>query len=394
MFVTTTTAVPLNHDPLPTPPLDRPIDHRQRLVRCLRLVPWTVFLCAGAFAAGIAFWVAGTVAARDATVQFGEAIGIEGAATAWLRATVTTAVAAITIGASSVVGLALLLSLVRTYERGLLLGACGGGGGGGRGSSSGDDAAAPIEPWLFKAYQAVAIVLNILVWALLVVCVGLLVVALVWWGAFAGVSSAISDGVAQGDAALAPTGLTVGGTSDIAAAAGAAAAALGLAPANLRLPFAPVCPPVCLNAGSFAQVLRMRESCVCGSDALGAARALSGRVATSAAISLAGAGAMWAASCLLLVVLAGHAVVASFDRRSARWLKERRAERALEGYAADGKDLAAAYGSGNGAGAADHADVMDAGRGDANPWSYGRGAGGRAAVYAPDQQQFRGGAVV
>jgi hypothetical protein len=47
----------------------------------------------------------------------------------WIHNTMTTVMIAMTIGGSSIVGLALLLSLVRTVERGLLLGACGGGAG-------------------------------------------------------------------------------------------------------------------------------------------------------------------------------------------------------------------------------------------------------------------------
>jgi len=43
----------------------------------------------------------------------------------WLYNTTTTSVIAITIGSSCIVGLSLLLSLVRTVERGMLMGACG-----------------------------------------------------------------------------------------------------------------------------------------------------------------------------------------------------------------------------------------------------------------------------
>lgn len=308
------------------------------------------------FAAGIAIWAAGTLAARDATAAFADVVGVAPSATNWLRGTVTTVVAAVSIGSGCIVGLALLLSLMQTIPRAKLF--------------LGGNA----EPWVFKGYQVATAFLNVLVAAVLVVCVALLVIALVWWGAFAAISTAVSDGVSRGDAALAPTGLTVGTASDIAAAAAAAAAAIGLAPqAGAGVPFDPVCPPVCLNVGSFAAPLRMRSSCVCGSDVLGSARTLSNRAVTNAAFGLAGAAAMWAASCLLLVVLAGHAVTASFDRKSASWLKHQRAERALDGYAADSKDL-------------EHQQQPVA-----NPWSFNGGI--VAEVSSHQAPHLRGGGV-
>jgi hypothetical protein len=42
----------------------------------------------------------------------------------WLRATTTTATIAITIGSSAIMGLSLVLSVVRSLERGALMGAC------------------------------------------------------------------------------------------------------------------------------------------------------------------------------------------------------------------------------------------------------------------------------
>lgn len=38
------------------------------------------------------------------------------------------------------------------------------------------------------------------------------------------------------------------------------------------------------------------------------------------------------------MVLAGHAVTAGFDKKSAAWLQERQAARELQGYAAHSKD--------------------------------------------------------
>ncbi len=49
-------------------------------MRCLKLVPWLVILTSGVFAAGIVFWVTGTVQARDATVAFANALGVSSAA--------------------------------------------------------------------------------------------------------------------------------------------------------------------------------------------------------------------------------------------------------------------------------------------------------------------------
>jgi len=46
----------------------------------LKLIPWLVFLTVGVFAAGVVFWVAGTVNTRDATVKFADAIGVSSSA--------------------------------------------------------------------------------------------------------------------------------------------------------------------------------------------------------------------------------------------------------------------------------------------------------------------------
>lgn len=39
-----------------------------------------MFLTAGIFAAGVAFWFAGTISTRDATVGFARAVGVEDSA--------------------------------------------------------------------------------------------------------------------------------------------------------------------------------------------------------------------------------------------------------------------------------------------------------------------------
>lgn len=109
-----------------------------------------------------------------------------------------------------------------------------------------------------------SILLNALVWLLLLACVGLLIAAAVSWGAFAALRRAVAQGVTAADAALAPAGLTLASASDLAAAAAAALRLPGGGAAFAGLPFSPICLPTCLNAGSFAPLLRMRESCVCG----------------------------------------------------------------------------------------------------------------------------------
>jgi hypothetical protein len=72
---------------LPSPKSAQPLHkfhhsnpRRQRTRRLLGLVPWVVFLTVGVFAAGMAFWIAGTTEARDATLSFANAVGISSSA--------------------------------------------------------------------------------------------------------------------------------------------------------------------------------------------------------------------------------------------------------------------------------------------------------------------------
>jgi hypothetical protein len=294
----------------------------------------------------------------------------------WLRNSVTTGVVAVTIGGSAIVALTLVMSVVRAVERGLLLGAAADGTSGAPGWGGPASRAlrlrlaqprvcvrssAPYRPptqallrlptpadapppWLFTGYRAVAAALNLAVWLLLVACVGVLGVMAAWWGAFAALHSSLEAGVAAGEAALSALGLSVGGASDASALLSSALAGTPLASVVAgggALPFAPVCAPVCLNAGSFAQLLRMRESCVCGSAALDAARGAAAAGARGAGVGLAGAAAVWLASCLLLLALAGHYVTAGFDRKSAAYCRELRAEAYERGYRASPADLCA-----------------------------------------------------
>jgi hypothetical protein len=176
---------------------------------------------------------------------------------------------------------------------------------------------------------------------LLVACVGLLAAALLLWGGFEAAARSIDAGVSASDVILQPTGLTLSSASDLTARVIASlgdASLASLMSGATGLPFTPVCAPVCVNAGSFAPLLRMRESCVCGGGVIDDVRALSAAGAKQAAIGFAGAAAMWLASCLLLVILTGHHVTAGFDRRSAAFLKERRAEEYNMGFSANPKD--------------------------------------------------------
>lgn len=326
---------------------------------------------------------------------------------------------ALTIGSCAIVGVALLLSVVRSFERGLLFGFCGGNSGewfewhkpcsccympldclvglystfhqtlqrasvyvrvraenrhwnaceakhsvtmhpllllatlahsltptlttpAHTPASNPHPSDAPPEPWLFKGYQIITIILNTLVWLLLLVCVVLLAAMFLWWGGFEAIKNAIDTGVSAADAALQPTGVSLNDASTLSSRIVSALSASDSSLASIfgaaGLPFTPVCAPTCLNVGSFASLLRMSQSCVCGDALLDAARGASARGATSAAVGLAGAAAMWLASCLLLVILTSHHVTAEFDRRSAAFLKEQRAEQYDHGFAANPKD--------------------------------------------------------
>ncbi|GBF93778.1 hypothetical protein Rsub_06110 [Raphidocelis subcapitata] len=353
------------------------VSTRQRIARCLKLVPWLVFLTVGVYAVGVVFWVAGTSQTRDATLALAAAVGVDGAATRWLYTTITTVVIAVAIGSSVIVGIALLLSLVRTLERGWLMGACGGG-----------DDDAPPEPWLFRGYQVVTIILNCLVWLLLIVCVCLLAIMLVWWGGFQAVATAIDTGVMNAEVTLRSTGTTLSTAADMTArvrdvlkGADSALASL-VAASGGGLPFTPVCAPVCLNAGSLAWVLRLPESCVCGGGVIDAARRAATKGATAGGIGLAGAGAMWLGSCLLLVILVGHAVTAGFDRRSAAWLKEQRSVRYSTGFRANPKDCVPA--------GEEEGEAADAGAGAAPRGAGALALGARAIGGARDQHLSAG----
>lgn len=77
--------------------------------------------------------------------------------------------------------------------------------------------------------------------------------------------------------------------------------------------FQPVCPPVCLNLGSFAMFMRS-SSCICGAAKLASVQQAAREGTRVAITSLAGAAAMYVASTALLMILTAHYVEAKFDR--------------------------------------------------------------------------------
>lgn len=99
----------------------------------------------------------------------------------------------------------------------------------------------------------------------------------------------------------------------------------------------PICSPVCLNLGSFAMFLQS-PSCICGSDSLIAIETAAREGTRVGIISLVGAGAMYIATTVLLMILTAHNVEAKFDRFSAQKMRRRRKEDYESGFVADPKD--------------------------------------------------------
>jgi hypothetical protein len=196
---------------------------------------------------------------------------------------------------------------------------------------------------VFSAYRVVNFLVNAIMWLLLLVIVGVLMVMLVTLGASAAVNGAITDGIATGDQALQPLGLNFGAASDAQEAfAGIVNPLVQNTPLGALItqgsaPFQPICPPICLNLGSFASVLQS-NSCICGNDSLQRMRQLAADCMRVAGVALAGAGAMYIAATVLLMVLSGHYVSASHDRASAKKLQQEHEMEYENGYAADPKD--------------------------------------------------------
>lgn len=151
----------------------------------------------------------------------------------------------------------------------------------------------------------------------------------------------------SGRATAGAFGVRLNQASDTAAAAMAylsplvrtpvAAAELMGTSATIALPFQPLCPPVCLNLGSFAQMLKS-NSCVCGSAKLNTIATAASEGVKVGGVALAGAVIMYVGASLLLMILTSQYVSAKYHRDAAR-IRQARAQRDYEnGYLADPAD--------------------------------------------------------
>lgn len=157
----------------------------------------------------------------------------------------------------------------------------------------------------------------------------------------------VDTAIVSGRAAAGAFGVRLNQATDTAAAGlaylsplvrtpAAAAELLGTS-ATISLPFQPLCPPVCLNLGSFAQMLRS-ASCVCGSAKLETIATAASEGVRVGGVALAGAVTMYVGASLLLMILTGQFVSAKYDRVAAR-LRQARVQRDYEnGYMADEAD--------------------------------------------------------
>eukprot|EP00775_Hariotina_reticulata_P010072 gene10072-10227_t len=309
--------------------------NRSSVSGCLSLTPWTAFLSALLFVAGLALWISGSVKVNEYTLQVASAIDVNSSVTDTLRSGVLTAILATAITGVAISVLVIGLALVRTAQRSMLGGVC---------CCSNWDKP---EPCLFTAYRFFSSVLTFVVWLLLLAIVTVMMVMLLWLGGAVAINTAITKGRTQADSVLAGTGLNLDSMSDASAAAmaflnhflksPADAANLMRSPLASQLAFQPICPPVCLNLGSFAMFLQS-SSCICGSDKLHIIQQAAREGQKVALIGLAGAFAMYLSSTLLLMVLTGHYVMARYDRTAARQRKKQAAEEYESGYLADPAD--------------------------------------------------------
>jgi len=164
----------------------------------------------------------------------------------------------------------------------------------------------------------------------------------------------VDTAIVSGRAAAGAFGVRLNQATDTAAAGlaylsplvrtpAAAAELLGTS-ATIALPFQPLCPPVCLNLGSFAQMLRS-ASCVCGSAKLETIATAASEGVRVGGVALAGAVTMYVGASLLLMILTGQFVSAKYDRVAAR-LRQARVQRDYEnGYMADEADCVPATSS-------------------------------------------------
>lgn len=305
---------------------DKPSAGR-RVRTCLKATPWGALAAAALFIAGIVLWVIGSLKVLDYAMQFAAGIGTPSDATGGFKTASTTAITVISITGLVMAAVVFLLSLFRALQRSALKGGCCG----------------QPEPWVFSAYRGLNFLVNVIMWLLLLTIVALLMIALLVVGASVAVNGAITSGIATADQALSPLGLDFGTASDTQSALAGllnplvTQSPLGALITETSAPFQAICPPICLNLGSFASILQS-NSCICGDDALNSLRQIASDCTRVAGVALAGAAAMYVACTVLLMVLSGHFVSASHDKRSARALKEQHAAEYENGYAADPRD--------------------------------------------------------
>ncbi|KAF6254263.1 hypothetical protein COO60DRAFT_335429 [Scenedesmus sp. NREL 46B-D3] len=305
---------------------------------CLSMAPWAALLAAALFVVGLVLFIVGAAKIGDHTMQIADAIGVAPSVARSLKSGLLTAILAISICGFAIIALVLLHGLWRLTHKSLMWGEC-------------CCRCNKPEPWVFTAYRAFGGLLNLLVWLLLLGVVACLMFMLLWLGGAVAVNAAITQGTTEANSLLGPFGLSLSQASDASAAAlafltplvrsaDAASQLLGVTPSGSRLPnyaFQPLCPPVCLNLGSFAMFLQS-SSCICGGASLAAVQNAAREGTRVGAIALAGAFAMYVAATLLLMILTGHYVEARFDRSAARRIKRKTAEQNENGFAADPED--------------------------------------------------------
>uniref|UniRef100_A0A383VEU7 Uncharacterized protein n=1 Tax=Tetradesmus obliquus TaxID=3088 RepID=A0A383VEU7_TETOB len=305
---------------------------------CLSMTPWAALLAAALFVAGLVMFIVGAARISDHAMQIAGAIGVAPSLASSLNSGLLTAILAISICGFSIIALVVLQGLWRLTHKLMMWGEC-------------CCSCSKPEPWLFTAYRAFGGLLNLLMWLLLLGVVACLMFMLLWLGGAVAINTAITQGTTEANSLLGPFGLSLSQASDASAAAlafltplvrstDAASQLLGVTPGGNRLAsyaFQPLCPPVCLNLGSFAMFLQS-SSCICGSLSLNAVQKAAREGTRVGIVALAGAFAMYVAATLLLIVLTGHYVEARFDRSTARRIKRKTAEQYENGFAADPED--------------------------------------------------------
>lgn len=304
---------------------------------CWRATPWGTLLVVVALIIGLILWAVGSSAEKNAASDLMAALTVSPALSSRLLNSVTAAIVGVAVGGIGLAVLALLLVLCRTAQRGGMRGdrcCC-------FGSPS---------PSTLRAYRVAGAVLGLLVYILQIVMVILLMLQALTLGGAVATREAIRNGRREGDAALRPLGLTSDQASDAGSFISTLGAAAQQALGSLGAPAAvtavqPVCPPACLNLGSFAPAIGAANSCVCGGGTLRALESAAGQAVSSGGVALAGAVIAYIASTLLFMLVAGkHQAQAHADEAEAREMRAASASRAEQGYAARPEDVVVAGG--------------------------------------------------